>query len=87
MLRQEDLQDLLSFDGGENPVVSLYLESDTSQQTNEVIKKQARALLKEADAINGDVEAIEHYLDLSYDWNSPGLALFSCAGSDFRTLP
>ena len=88
MLRQEDLQDLLSFDGGESPVVSLYLDADTSQQTNEVIKKQARALLKEADGINDDVEAIEHYLNLSYDWNSPGLAVFSCAGSNFfRAYP
>ena len=88
MLRQEDLQDLLSFDGGESPVISLYLDADTSQQTNEVIKKQVRALLKEAEGINDDVEAIEHYLNLSYDWNSPGLALFSCAGSNFfRAYP
>jgi len=88
MLLQEDLQDLLSFDGGGSPVVTLYLDTDTSKQTNEVIKKQVRAMLKEADAVNGDVEAIEQYLNMSYDWNSRGLALFSCAGVEFlRAYP
>lgn len=88
MLRQEDMQDLLAFDGGDSTVVSLYLDADIGQNTNEVIKKQARALLKEVDDIGDDVEAIEHYLDLSYDWNSPGLALFSCAAKDFfRAYP
>ena len=88
MLRQEDLQDLLAFDGGENPVVSLYLDAYISQQTNEIIKKQARALLKEGDVKNDDVEAIDQYLNFSYDWSSPGLALFSCAEKEFfRAYP
>lgn len=83
MIRQEDLQDLLAFDSNESQVVSLYLDADMSQQTNEMVKKQARALLKEAGDIEKDSDAIEHYLDFSYDWSMPGLAVFSSAERDF----
>jgi len=88
MLQQEDLQELLAFDGGESKVVSLYLNSDISQQTNEIIKKQARGLLKEVENIDDDIAVIEQYLNFSYDWSSPGLAIFSCADKDFfRAIP
>lgn len=83
MIRQEDLQELLAFESNESQVVSLYLDADMSQQTNEMVKKQARALLKEAGDIEKDSNAIEKYLDLSYDWSMPGLAVFSCADKDF----
>lgn len=83
MIRQEDLQELLAFESNESQVVSLYLDADMSQQTNEMVKKQARALLKEAGDIDKDFNAIENYLDFSYDWSMPGLAVFSCAEKDF----
>lgn len=83
MLGKEDLQELLAFDGDDSPVVSLYIDSDTSQETSELVKKRARLLLKEQEGIEDDAEAIEHYLDFSYNWNSNGLAVFSCAGKEF----
>ncbi len=83
MIRQDDLQELLAFDSIGSQVVSLYLNADMSQHTNEMVKKQARALLKEEGAIEKDSDAIEHYLDFSFDWSMPGLAVFSCADQDF----
>ncbi len=88
MLKQENIQELLAFDAGEAQVVSLYLDADCGQQTSEIIKKQARALLKEANDIQKDSEVIEHYLDYTFDWTKPGLAVFSCADKDFfRAYP
>jgi len=83
MVRQEDLQELLAFDSGERQVVTLYLNVDSRQQTSEITKKQARALLKEANIHAKDAAAIEHYLDLSFDWSMPGLAIFSCSEQGF----
>lgn len=88
MIRQEDIQELLAFEAGEAKVISLYLNADTSQQTNETIKLQARALLKEANGLDSDSKAIEQYLDFSFGWDKPGLAVFSCAEQDFfRAFP
>jgi peptide subunit release factor 1 (eRF1) len=88
MIRQEDMQELLAFDAGEAKVVSLYLNADTSQQTSETIKLQVRGMLKDANGLSKDIEAIEHYLDYSHDWGIPGLALFSCNERDFfRVYP
>jgi peptide subunit release factor 1 (eRF1) len=83
MIRQEDLQELLQFEAEEGDVVSLFLDADTSQQTSELVKKQAKALLKEAGDIDQDASDIEQYLDFSYDWNMPGLAIFSCSRQEF----
>ncbi len=89
MITQEELQELIAFDGGDSQVVSLYLNTDAGEQSSETIKLQARSLLKEAgDNINEDVEKIEAYLELSFDWSKPGLALFSCADKGFfRSFP
>jgi len=88
MIRQEDLQELLAMDAGDSLVTSLYLDVDTSQQSNEMIKKQARALLKEAGVGSKDASAIEQYLDLTFDWTKAGLAIFVCGDEDFfRAYP
>lgn len=88
MIGQEDLQELLEFEAGDAKVVSLYLNADTTQQTNETIKLQARTLMKEAECDEKDASAIEHYLNFSHPWGKPGLAVFSCAAHDFfRAYP
>lgn len=88
MITQEQLQELIAFDGGESQVVSLYLNTDTGENTPETIKLQARSMLKEAGDFPKDFEKIENYLDFSFDWTKPGLAVFSCAAHDFfRSYP
>jgi peptide subunit release factor 1 (eRF1) len=89
MFTQDQLQDLINFNANGDGVVSVYLDTDCSQQTAETIKLQVRGMLRE---LNGtyveDAQIIERYLDHSYDWSKPGLALFSSAASDyFRAYP
>ena len=84
MFTQDHLQELLSFDANGYGVVSMYLDTDCSKQPIETIKLQVRGMLKELNSkYEKDAEAIEQYLDLSYDWSKPGLALFSSAETDF----
>lgn len=89
MFNQANLQELLSFDGGEAKVLSLYLSTDTSQESREALKLRVRSLLREVGAADSaDAAAIERYLDHAHDWSKPGLALFSCATHDFwRAYP
>jgi len=88
MITQEQLHELMAFDGGESQVVSVYLNTDTGEQSSETIKLQARSMLKEAEVAPKDAEQIENYLDLSFDWTKPGLAIFSCVARDFfRSFP
>ena len=88
MIGQKDLQELLALDAGDSTITSLYLNVDTSQQSNEIIKKQARALMKEAGVGSDESSAIGHYLDLTYDWTKPGLAIFAFGDQDFfRAYP
>jgi peptide chain release factor subunit 1 len=88
MISQEDIQELLALDAGDAKVTSLYLNVDTSQQSSELIKKQARALMKEAGVSDKEADAIEQYLDFTYDWTKPGLAVFAAGDLDFfRAFP
>jgi len=84
MFTQDHLQELLSFYANGTPVVSMYLDTDCSQQSAETVKLQVKGLLRELNGANEqDAVVIERFLDHSYDWTRPGLALFSCAPSDF----
>lgn len=88
MITQEDLQELLTFDGGDDKVVSLYLNVDTGQESSETIKRYIRALLRDVAGHEEDVEAIENYVNFSHEWSNRGLALFSCSAQDFfRAFP
>ena len=89
MLTQDQLNELLSFESNNGQVISLYLDSDTSQETKETIKLQVKGMMREAGVSQeDDIAAIEKYLDLSYDWDTPGLALFcNSSGTFFRSFP
>lgn len=84
MINLAQVQQLLSYDSGGNNVLSLYLDADTSQETKESIKLQVRNLLRDADLHNSkSAMMIERYLDHSFNWASPGLALFCCGEMDY----
>ncbi len=89
MFSQELLQELVSYTAGNGGVLSLYLDVDSTQQSTDAIKLQAKGLLKEVQANhNQDVSAIEKYLDHNFDWTKPGLAIFSAEDGDFfRAYP
>lgn len=83
MITEKDLQELLAFDPPDGSVVSLYLNVDRGQQTADMVRKQARSMLKNISVGEKDTKAIEDYLDYSFDWVKPGLAIFSCSSEDF----
>jgi peptide chain release factor subunit 1 len=89
MFTQDQLQDLINYNANGEAVVSVYLDTDCSQQPAETIKLQVRGMLRELNGNYGeDAQIIERYLDHSYDWSKPGLALFSAATHDFfRAYP
>lgn len=89
MFTQDHLQELLSFSANGASVVSVYLNTDCSELPPETIKLQVKGMLRELNGANeGDAEVIERFLDHSYDWTKPGLALFSCASNEFfKAIP
>lgn len=89
MFNQAQLQELLSYQPNGHEVVSVYVDTDSGKATKDAIKLQVRGLLKNAQlAEEKDAAEIERYLDHSYDWKRPGLALFCSNGGDFfRAYP
>lgn len=84
MFSQEQMQELLAYEGNGEGVVSVYLDTDSTRQSVEAIKLTARGLLKEIQPqYEKDAGAIERYLDHSYDWSRPGLAVFSSKGGAY----
>jgi peptide chain release factor subunit 1 len=80
MISQKDLQALVNFDQGEDLVLSLYLNTDPSEQSKEQSKLIVREYLdRVADkSLSEDVERIERFLDYEHDWRGKGIAIFSC---------
>jgi len=88
MITQEQFQELLSFEPTNVQVLSLYLSTDNGEEPIESIKLKAKNLLREAEGWKKDVEAIETYLNHSFDWTSAGLVVFSSRdGKFFRAFP
>jgi peptide chain release factor subunit 1 len=81
-----ELQELLDYKA-ENPVLSVYLNTDPAQGSSDVYKLKLRSKLKEID-LKDDVSVVERYFDHEYDWAGRSVAIFSCAAEDFfRAFP
>lgn len=89
MFNQAQLQELLSYDPNGHQVVSVYVETDNGKETKDAIKLQVRGMLKKAQLTEEkNAVEIERFLDHSYDWKQPGLAIFcSNGGKFFRAYP
>lgn len=86
MLSESDLRELVEFNA-HSPVLSLYLNIDPSQGNSDAMKLRARSMIKDI-PLTQDLEAIQHYLDLEFDWSGRGLAIFTCAAEGFfRAYP
>lgn len=81
MLTESDLQELISFQPNE-PVLSIYLNTDPSEGNAEVYRLRLRTMLKDVD-MPKDVAAIEEYFQHQYDWSGRSVVVFSCASKDF----
>lgn len=84
MIHQVQLQELLDYNSQGNKVASLYLNTDTAQESSENIKHHVRGMIRDGELHNTEsAQMIERYLDLSFGWDSAGLALFCCGELDY----
>lgn len=85
MISQKDLQELVDFRQDGAMVLSIYLNTDRSQQPREQSKLILREKLQEvADkSLNEDVQRVEHFFGYEYDWQSKGAVVFSCQRKGF----
>lgn len=81
MLTENDLQDLLNFQP-EQPVLSIYLNTDPSEGSADVYRLRLRTMLKDI-AMPKDVKAVEEFFLHQFDWSGRSVAIFSCAAKNF----
>ncbi len=91
MFDEKDVRELAAFQSAKSPVLSLYLSTDPSLHTKEETKLTFRGMLKQANALgasSADAEHAERFLEFEYEWQSKGVALFSCQEEEFwRAIP
>jgi len=80
MITHAELQALVDFESGGHPVLSLYLNVDPSRRSKEKYMLWLRNLLKEVSrqADPADVERVERYFGLEYEWQGKSVACFAC---------
>jgi len=90
VIDESQLQELASFESKEAPVLSLYLNTDLTQQPKEKCRLVLRELLERTrgSVSDGDVARIERFFDQEYDWRARSVAIFSLAAAGFwRVYP
>ena len=81
MISEKDLKELLDY-SSQNGVLSVYLNTNPTEVQAEAAKIQLRNLLRTIDQPE-DVQAVEQYINLEYDWSAKGVAMFSDQRGDF----
>ena len=85
MFSEKDLQSLLDY-SAEGQVLSVYLNTDPTESNTEAVNLRLRNLLKAVD-LPEDVQAVQNYVNLEYDWAARGLVIFSQQSEQkFRTF-
>lgn len=90
MIDERQLQELAGFESEETLALSLYLDTDLTQQTKEKCRLVLRDLLERAkgSASDEDLARVERFFDQEYDWKARSVAIFSLAKDDFwRVYP
>jgi len=75
MFSEKDLQTLLDY-SAVNQVLSIYLNTDPSVINTEAAKLRLKNGLRTID-LPEDVQAVEDFVNLEYDWSAKGLVIFS----------
>ena len=77
MFTESSLRKIKDFTAGD-PIVSLYLNTEPSRGNAETHRLRLRNMIKDI-SLKQDVEAIEKYINYTYDWSGRSVAVFSCA--------
>ena len=84
MLTDVDIREVIEFESPEAPVLSIYLNVDPHRRTPDKYKLALRNLLNQADnAAPEDIERVQNYIEMGYNWQGRGVVMFSCAAQDF----
>mgnify|MGYP001206694571 CR=1 FL=1 len=81
MFTETSLRKIKDFSAND-PVVSLYLNTEPSRGNAETHRLRLRNMLKDI-PLTQDVEAIEKFFNYTYDWSGRSMAVFSCAPANF----
>lgn len=81
MITEANLQELLTFKS-EQPVLTVYLNTDPSLGNADGYKLELRTMLKQVN-LPDDIRAIENYFAREFDWTGRSVAVFSCAPEGF----
>ncbi len=86
MLSENDLRELLDFTS-EEPVLSVYLNTNPTEGNADTHIRRLRSMLKEIN-LTKEVQAIERFFEHEYNWSGRGVAVFSCTPKNFfRAYP
>jgi rubrerythrin len=86
MFTDSVLRELLNY-SSPDPVLSVYMNTDTTEGTADALKLRLRTLLKEVHQPE-DEAAILKYFELEREWTGRSVAMFSCAAQNyFRAFP
>ncbi len=82
MISQNELEELASFVSAGAPALSLYLDTDLTQQPKEKCKLVLRDLLQkvEESVCEADMARVDQFFALEYDWQARAVALFAADG-------
>lgn len=81
MFTESGLRKIRSFSSND-PVVSLYLNTEPSRGNAETHRLRLRNIIKDI-SLKQDAEAIEKFFNYTYDWSGRSVAVFSCAPAGF----
>ena len=87
MIEDKDLQALVGFSGTQQ-VLSVYLDTDLSVKSKDAVKLMLKERVKKGfDEAPQDTANVQKYLDLEFDWQSKGLAIFSSGDELWKVIP
>jgi peptide chain release factor subunit 1 len=88
MISEKELQTLVDFQGTER-ALSVYLNTDLAHHPKEAIKLMFRQCIKDLGATPAarDIAAVESFLDVGYDWQARGLAVFVSGEELWQVIP
>ena len=84
MLTDMEIRQAIEFESAEHPVLSIYLNVDPHRRTPEKYKLALRNLLHKAEGASpADIQRVQNYVEMGYNWQGRGIVMFSCAAQDF----
>ncbi len=86
MIEEQELQALADYRGSA-PVLSVYLDTDLAHKSKDAVRLEFREAVRHLQGAERQAQAVETYLDLEYDWQARGLAIFGSDEGLWQVVP